>query len=54
MRRRTDGDVMLNTPGVMEFWTNVLGRCRERYWLEDWRGVNIWARDLKRASLCLQ
>jgi hypothetical protein len=38
----------------MEFWAKVLGRCRDRgIWLEDWRGVNVTSRDLKRASLCL-
>jgi hypothetical protein len=58
MRRRKGSeegvDVNLDTPGVMEFWTKVLGRCRDRgVWLEDWRGVNVTSRDLKRASLRL-
>lgn len=37
---------------VLRFWGDVLQRCRERgVWLEDWRGVNVTARDLKRAEM---
>jgi hypothetical protein len=40
--------------GVIMFWTKVLRRCQEReVWLEDWRGVNVTMRDLRRASLSL-
>ncbi|KAI5994579.1 hypothetical protein F5J12DRAFT_907249 [Pisolithus orientalis] len=37
---------------VLKFWANVLARCGQRQvWLEDYRGVNITVRDLKRAGL---
>lgn len=37
---------------VIKFWTKVLMRCQERkVWLEDYMGVNVTMRDLKRASL---
>ena len=36
---------------VLKFWTKVLRRCREReVWLEDWTGVNVTTRDLKRVG----
>ncbi|KAI6102706.1 hypothetical protein EV401DRAFT_737493 [Pisolithus croceorrhizus] len=37
---------------ILKFWANVLARCGQRQvWLEDYRGVNITVRDLKRAGL---
>ncbi|KAI6137175.1 hypothetical protein F5141DRAFT_71704 [Pisolithus sp. B1] len=37
---------------ILKFWANVLVRCEQRQvWLEDYRGVNITVRDLKRAGL---
>lgn len=37
---------------VLKFWAKILARCGERrVWLEDHRGVNITARDLRRAGL---
>ncbi|KAF8139822.1 hypothetical protein EV363DRAFT_1153323 [Boletus edulis] len=37
---------------VLKFWSKILARCGERQvWLEDFRGVNITLRDLKRAGL---
>jgi hypothetical protein len=39
---------------VNKFWTKVLLRCQERkVWLEDFMGVNVTIRDLKRAGLNL-
>ena len=36
---------------VLKFWKNVLERCKERgVWLEDWEGVSVTARDLRRAE----
>jgi len=37
---------------VVQFWTNVVARCRERaIWLEDCFGVNITLRNLRQAAL---
>ncbi|KAG8220187.1 hypothetical protein J3R82DRAFT_1221 [Butyriboletus roseoflavus] len=37
---------------ILKFWSKILARCGERQvWLEDFRGVNITSRDLKRAGL---
>lgn len=37
---------------VLKFWAKILARCGGRQvWLEDYRGVNITVRDLKRAGL---
>ncbi|KAH7922341.1 hypothetical protein BV22DRAFT_1037562 [Leucogyrophana mollusca] len=40
---------------IVKFWARVLARCGERQvWLEDYRGVNVTLRDLRRAGLVLQ
>ncbi|KAF8845514.1 hypothetical protein BDN67DRAFT_464076 [Paxillus ammoniavirescens] len=37
---------------ILKFWAKILERCGERkIWLEDFRGVNITPRDLKRVGL---
>ncbi|KAH7884147.1 hypothetical protein F5I97DRAFT_1662398 [Phlebopus sp. FC_14] len=37
---------------ILKFWAKILARCGERQvWLEDFRGVNITARNLMRAGL---
>lgn len=37
---------------ILKFWAKILARCGERQvWLEDYRGVNITLRDLKRVGL---
>ena len=37
---------------ILKFWSKILARCGEQQvWLEDFRGVNITSRDLKRAGL---
>ncbi|KAF8873475.1 hypothetical protein BD779DRAFT_297386 [Infundibulicybe gibba] len=37
---------------VLDFWGRVLDRCKQRHvWLEDWQGLNVTSRDLKRAEL---
>ncbi|KAG6332288.1 hypothetical protein ID866_6801 [Astraeus odoratus] len=39
---------------ILKFWAKILTRCGERQvWLEDYRGVNITVRDLKRAGLVI-
>jgi hypothetical protein len=39
---------------LIRFWSKVLKRCQERgVWLENWNGVNLTMRDMKRASLIL-
>ncbi|KAG6807860.1 hypothetical protein H0H92_006191, partial [Tricholoma furcatifolium] len=39
------------TRRVLRFWESVLERCRSAgVWLEDYRGVNITVRDLRRAE----
>lgn len=40
---------------AMRFWHKLLKTCQEQgVWLEDWDGVNITVRGLRRASLCLE
>jgi hypothetical protein len=37
---------------ILKFWAKILSRCGERQvWLEDFRGINITMRDLKRVGL---
>jgi hypothetical protein len=37
---------------VLRFWGKVLERCKERgVWLEDWEGVNVTRRDLRRFGM---
>ncbi|KIJ58506.1 hypothetical protein HYDPIDRAFT_170141 [Hydnomerulius pinastri MD-312] len=37
---------------ILKFWAKILARCGDRQvWLEDYRGVNITTRNLKRAGL---
>ncbi|GLB36885.1 hypothetical protein LshimejAT787_0311720 [Lyophyllum shimeji] len=45
------GDVSEETRQVLRFWQAVLERCREGgVWMEDFRGVNVTMRDLRRAE----
>ena len=38
-------------PHVLQFWAKVIARCAERaVWLEDYTGVNVTLRTLRRAS----
>ena len=52
LQAHADAEARANGAKVLEFWSKVLRRCRERgVWLEDCRGVNVTMGDLRRAGL---